>query len=132
MTGASPEALYAPVIADDTYGPTRVSVEAQRQDSNCIWNAIRHMLLVRKTDRVFGWGELQWLGDANDQVAAFVRRLGDHAVIALHNLADVGGTFELQPHSRARDLLTGTIYERQQDRLQIKLEPYQYLWLQAG
>ena len=128
---APPDKLYAPVIADAVYGPVRVSVEAQRQDANSMWNAIRHMLDVRKTHRVFGWGDLEWLGESDGRVAAFVRRLDDHAVMALHNLADAGETFALPGTTVARDLLTGTVYGGRKGTLLIKLEPYQYLWLQA-
>src|SRR5574341_123159 len=50
---AAPDKLYAPVINDGLYGPTRTNVESQRQDPNSLWNTIRHMIATRKKNHAF-------------------------------------------------------------------------------
>ncbi len=126
---AAPEALYAPIIGDEVYGPSRVSVESQQRDPGSIWRAVQHMLQARKAQRVLGWGQLEWLGTPDDPFAAFIRRQGAEAVITIHNLTDASQIFRFEGGKAVRDLLTGQRYAVTAGVLRIELQPYQYLWL---
>lgn len=128
---ASAEALYAPIIMGEEYGPERVNVERQVKDPDSLWHAIQHMLRIRKSRKAFGWGDLQWLGSPDDCIAAFVRRTQDERIIALHNLTDSRQTFRLDDRLNLRDLLRDVKYKGKDGQILIDLDPYQYMWLLA-
>ncbi len=131
FSDAAPPALYSPIISGEEYAPSRVNVERQRADPGSILNALRTMLEVRKAHRVFGWGELEWLGTPGDPVAAFVRRMDGEVVMVLHNLIDAPAAFALPAESAWRDLLRQRRFQATKQTPEIEMEPYQYLWLQA-
>lgn len=128
---ASPEALYSPPISDGVYGPPHVSVEVEVQDPDSLLHAVRKMLQIRKAQPALGSGTLEWLGQRNGTVAAFVRSLGAESVVAVHNLTAATQTFSLQQTGAVRDLLTGTLFEASGRPTQLVLDAYQHLWLQS-
>jgi maltose alpha-D-glucosyltransferase/alpha-amylase len=124
--------LYAPVIDDDLYGPGRINVSSQRSDPDSLLNTIRHMIGIRKSHRAFGRGAFDWVNVQNESIAAFQRSGQGETILAIHNLSATQQT--LAPVMRApavsiTDLLTGKEFRPVDGRLEIKLEPYQYLWL---
>jgi maltose alpha-D-glucosyltransferase/alpha-amylase len=126
------QSLYSPVIDDDPYGPQKVNVEVQREDSSSMWNAIRHMIAVRKEHRAFGWGEFEWLDCENDSVAAYRRAFENETVLIFQNLSDETQKVSYKPKRPTRvrvDLLTQEEYVSQDGEVSLELTPYQYLWL---
>jgi maltose alpha-D-glucosyltransferase/alpha-amylase len=63
----------------------RVDAGGERADSLLV--RVRHMIAIRQRSGVFGRGTLEWVDPGNDHVLAFVRRLGDDAVLVLSNLS---------------------------------------------
>jgi len=133
FSSAAAPLLYSPVI-EGSYGPQRVSVDAEQQDPSSLWHAIRHMLHTRKGHRAFGWSDLEWLDSENDRIAAFWRHFEDERVLAVHNLAASDQTLLVtaRPAAPLRDLLTGERYELGPAHPEIRLAPYEYLWLKAA
>ncbi|HTP03479.1 MAG TPA: maltose alpha-D-glucosyltransferase [Anaerolineales bacterium] len=133
FSSALADALYAPVIEDDEYGPERVNVMTQRGDPDSIWNTVRHMLQTRKDRDVFGWGTIAWLDDQDARLAAYRRQFRSDSIVAVHNLSDANVQFNPPPGMQARvwDLLTGRLYDLTAGSPNVELEPYQYLWLSA-
>ena len=124
--------MYSPIIDDNTYGPSRVNVESQRNDPDSMWNAIRQMISIRKQNRVFGWGEFEWADCRNDKVAAFQRTFEGKTVWAVHNLSDAEQRVSLHAKGPAKplnDLLTQKEFVFNEGGIDLKLAPYQYLWL---
>ena len=132
FSNAKAESLYAPVISDKVYGPGSVNVLSQREAADSLWNTIRHMISVRKNHREFGRGDFQWMDLSNDHVFAYQRTHQDAATLAIHNLSDARQTvsFEIEkPVKQLTDLLTEKSFAPTDGRLELELEPYQYLWL---
>ncbi|HJW84584.1 MAG TPA: alpha-glucosidase C-terminal domain-containing protein, partial [Anaerolineae bacterium] len=132
---AKPEALYAPVIDDATYGAARVNVAAQRADPDSLWNVTRRMIAVRKQHPAFGWGGFEWIECESSAVVAYLRAYGDERLLTLNNLSSSTQTVTLGLPQGAPaasvDLLSADRFSVGRDgRLSLVLRPYQYLWLQ--
>ncbi|MES2564561.1 MAG: maltose alpha-D-glucosyltransferase, partial [Pseudomonadota bacterium] len=83
---ADPQRLYLPPIMDAIYGYEAVNVEAQARDPSSLLNWMRRMLAVRKTSHAFGRGKLTFLRPGNRKVLAYLRELGDEAILCVANL----------------------------------------------
>ena len=119
--------LYAPVIADGRFSYRHVNVQAQQADPDSLFNALRHMIAVRKQHPAFGRGDFAWAEVGSPAVVAYWRTLADDRVLMIHNLSDQAQPIELADQPQAwLDLLT-------QSRLtpHVSLQPYQFLWLVA-
>jgi maltose alpha-D-glucosyltransferase / alpha-amylase len=124
--------LYAPVINDAVYGPTRVNVKAQNANPNSLLNVIRAMIATRKQHQIFGRGTFEWLTLEKENIAAFQRTYLDETLLAIHNLSDTKQEISFRtkrPAKSMTDLLTKQEYFPVKDKFEIELMPYQYLWL---
>jgi maltose alpha-D-glucosyltransferase / alpha-amylase len=92
---ADPQRLYLPPIMDAIYGYEAVNVEAQSREPNSLLNWMRRLLAVRKTSQAFGRGRLQFLRAGNRKVLAYVRELGDEAILCVANLGRTAQPVEL-------------------------------------
>jgi maltose alpha-D-glucosyltransferase/alpha-amylase len=92
---ADPQRLYLPPIMDAVYGYEAVNVEAQLRDPSSLLNWMKRMLTVRKTSQAFGRGKLTFLRPGNRKVLAYLRELGDEAVLCVANLARSAQPVEL-------------------------------------
>jgi maltose alpha-D-glucosyltransferase/alpha-amylase len=127
------EHLYAPVIDDEIYGPERVNVSTYRAAPDSILNVIRHMISVRKQHQPFGRGQFLWLDLENTHLAAFQRTYQGETILAIHNLSNQEQRIMMpmkNPVPSMTDLLTKKEFYPANEALEIKLEPYQYLWLE--
>ncbi len=84
---ADPQRLYLPPIMDPIYGYEAVNVEAQLRDPSSLLHWMRRMLATRNTHRAFGRGQLVFLSPGNRKVLAYLRELGDEAILCVANLA---------------------------------------------
>ena len=92
---ADPQRLYLPPIMDAIYGYEAVNVEAQLREPGSLLNWMRRMLAVRKTSRAFGRGRLTFLRPGNRKVLAYLRELGDEAILCVANLGRSAQPVEL-------------------------------------
>jgi len=123
---ASVQALYTSIIDDEIYGPAKVNVANQREDPDSLFNTIRHMISIRKQQRVFGWGEFKWIDVNTKAVAAYSRSYKDEKLYILNNLSRTNQLVILNDEPRGfTDLLTGKFVSPGS----IELRPYQYFWL---
>jgi len=126
------QALYAPVIDDEVYGPAHVNVTSQMKEPDSLWNQIRHMLAVRKKHTGFGWGEFDWIDVHSDKIAAFERNHQQEHLVILNNLSEDRETANITLSGRIyTDILKKKTYTVENEQLQIQLQPYEYLWLQG-
>ncbi|TAK46450.1 MAG: maltose alpha-D-glucosyltransferase [Betaproteobacteria bacterium] len=93
---ADPQRLYLPVIQDPVYGYQAVNVEAQLREPNSLLNWVRRMLAVRRSSRAFGRGRLVLLRPGNRKVLAYLRELGEEAILCIANLARSAQPVELE------------------------------------
>ena len=92
---ADPQRLYLPPIMDPIYGYQAVNVEAQSRDPSSLLNWMKRILAVRKTSQAFGRGRLSFLRPGNRKILAYLRELGDEAVLCVVNLARTAQPVEL-------------------------------------
>lgn len=126
------QSLYSPVVDDEIYGPQKVNVELQRNDTFSMWNSIRHMIAVRKEHQAFGWGEFEWLQIENKSIAAYRRSFEEDTILVFQNLSDKKQKISYKPKRSPKvriDLLSQKEYFVQDGKVSIELAPYQYLWL---
>ncbi|HEY9446249.1 MAG TPA: maltose alpha-D-glucosyltransferase, partial [Burkholderiales bacterium] len=93
---ADPQKLYLPPIMDAVYGYEAVNVESQMRDSSSLLNWMKRILAVRKTSRAFGRGKLVFLRPGNRKVLAYLRELGDEALLCVANLSRSAQPVELE------------------------------------
>ena len=92
---ADPQRLYLPPIMDAIYGYEAVNVEAQSRDPSSLLNWMRRILAVRKTSQAFGRGQLKFLRPGNRKILAYLRELGDEAILCVANLGRSAQPVEL-------------------------------------
>jgi len=92
---ADPQRLYLPPIMDPVYGYEAVNVEAQARAPSSLLNWMRRMLAVRKTSQSFGRGSLCFLRPGNRKILAYLRELGDEAILCVANLSHSAQPVEL-------------------------------------
>jgi maltose alpha-D-glucosyltransferase/alpha-amylase len=131
---ADPAKLYGPVIADPVYGYQTINVEAQQASASSLLNAMRRLIAVRKTTRVFGRGTLRFLSPANTRVLAYVRESADEHVLVVANLAASAEPVELdlRPWGGAAviEMLGGSRFPPVGDHPYfLSLAPWGFYWL---
>ena len=135
FSSADPAAFYEPLIDDDIFGYRRVNVAAQQADPDSLWHAIRKMIAVRKAHPVFGNGDLQFLPHDNPAVLAYLRRDATESLLVLVNLSSAAQKISLAAGDLMKvppyDIVTGEPVAFD-ERGSLRLQPYQYRWLQIG
>jgi maltose alpha-D-glucosyltransferase/alpha-amylase len=92
---ADPQRLYLPPIMDPVYGYEAVNVEAQARDPASLLNWMKRILAVRRTSQAFGRGRLSFLKPGNRKVLAYLRELGDEAILCVANVGRSAQPVEL-------------------------------------
>ncbi|HEX4927862.1 MAG TPA: maltose alpha-D-glucosyltransferase [Burkholderiales bacterium] len=92
---ADPQRVYLPPIMDPIYGYEAVNVEAQSRDPASLLNWTKRMLATRKSSRAFGRGSLSFLTPGNRKVLAYIRELGEEAILCVANLSRTAQPVEL-------------------------------------
>ena len=64
-----------------------VNVEAQERSPSSLLNWMKRMIALRKQQRVFGRGTIEFVPAGNRKVLAFVRRYDDEVVLCVANLS---------------------------------------------
>jgi maltose alpha-D-glucosyltransferase/alpha-amylase len=140
---APPDALYNPVIDDETYGYRQVNVTAQRCDAGSLFTRMREMLAVRKAHPAFGRGDLHLLVPDDPAVLAYLRTWEDETLLVANNLSseprEAVLTLPVLPVAHGPgasldgrepvDLFTGQALPPIAGPLRLSLEPYGYRWL---
>jgi maltose alpha-D-glucosyltransferase/alpha-amylase len=92
---ADPARLYLPPIMDPVYGYAAINVEAQTRSLSSLLSWTKRLIGVRKSSQVFGRGSLTLVRPANRTVLAYVRQLGDEAILCVANLSRSAQAVEL-------------------------------------
>jgi maltose alpha-D-glucosyltransferase/alpha-amylase len=96
---ADPQRLFLPPIMDPVYGFEAVNVEAQQREPSSLLNWMKRMLAVRKQSQAFGRGRLTFLKPGNGKVLAYLRELGDEAILCVANVGRSAQPVELELNS---------------------------------
>jgi maltose alpha-D-glucosyltransferase / alpha-amylase len=132
---ADPAQLYLPPIMDPVYGYTAVNVEAQSRSLSSLLNWMKRLIAVRKSSKVFGRGTLTFIRPANRTVLAYVRQLGDEAILCVANISRAAQAVELDMSPwRGRvpqEMLGRTKFPRIGELpYLVTLPPYGFFWFQ--
>jgi maltose alpha-D-glucosyltransferase/alpha-amylase len=84
---ADPARLYAPLIMDSVYGYQALNVESQERSPYSLLNWMKRLITLRRQNRVFGRGRLEWLVPKNRKILAYIRRHEDDVVLCVANLS---------------------------------------------
>ena len=137
--------LYLPVIDEAPYSASFVKVNAQQSDPGSLWNFMRQLIALRKSNPIFAKGALEWVNDLPVEVAAYWRHGGEQRVLVLNNLSGSRQHLEIElpsdhqnppvdlfstndealqkPDQPGFDILDG--------RLRGYLDPHQFRWLKV-
>jgi maltose alpha-D-glucosyltransferase / alpha-amylase len=80
---------------DSVYGYEAVNVEAQSRSLSSLLSATKKLIGVRKSTLAFGRGSMTFIRPANRSVLAYVRQLGDEAILCVANLSRSAQATEL-------------------------------------
>ncbi len=129
--------LYAPINQDEHYNPRIVNVASQIQNPGSLWNTIHRMIVIRKDNPLFGWGDFSWVQVDQKEVVAYWRTYKGDRVLVLNNLSHRSVEFQIKIEtelvSKFFDLHSQEYRENQGlGNWNFKLGAYQYQWLKAG
>jgi maltose alpha-D-glucosyltransferase / alpha-amylase len=130
---AEPDRLYAPLIQNPVYGYPAVNVVAQLGSEHSLLHWMRRIISVRKSSAVFGRGSIEFLHPANHRILAYVRRLGNEAVLVVNNLSGAAQAVELDLRRYKGyipiEMSGKNIFPRVGDLpYLLTLGPYQFFW----
>jgi maltose alpha-D-glucosyltransferase / alpha-amylase len=90
-----PARLFLPPIQDAIYGFNSVNVEAQIANPSSLLNWMRRMIAVRRKQKAFGRGTLQFVYPSNRKVLAYLRQYEDETLLFLANVSHAPQAAEL-------------------------------------
>ncbi len=126
--------LYLPVIDTGAMSYHQVNVQAEQADPSSLLSIVKHMIGTRR-GLCLGRGSFDLLAPDNLAILAYLRQYGEQKILIVNNLSPDQQTIALDTHqwagSQPVDLLSGRRYSAVGDQpWQLRLAPYQYLWLQ--
>jgi len=132
---ADPASLYLPPIMDPVYGYASVNVEAQSRSLSSLLSWTKRLIGVRKSSKVFGRGTLTFIRPANRAVLAYVRQLGEEAILCVANMSRSAQAVELDMSPWKgripQEMLGRTRFPRIGELpYLITLPPYGFFWFQ--
>jgi maltose alpha-D-glucosyltransferase / alpha-amylase len=92
---AEPARLYLPPIMDPVYGYEAVNVEAQGRSAGSLLSWMKRLISVRKANRAFGRGTLEFLHPGNRKILAYLREYEDESILCVANLSRSAQPVEL-------------------------------------
>lgn len=105
---SSAEKLYAPLIADETYGYQRLNVAAQQKDPDSLLNWLKRVIATRRLYPAFGDGTLRLLPCDNPAILAYLRQNETQTLLVINNLSAESQTFRLNlPAASPAPILEG-------------------------
>ncbi|MBN1992171.1 MAG: maltose alpha-D-glucosyltransferase [Anaerolineae bacterium] len=133
-SAAAPADFWVPLIDDDVYGYHAVNVAAQLADPASLLHTMQHLVAVRKTYPVLGWGRCEFLTGTNKAILAYRRFTETAQMLIVANLTDETQvtTLALPDFGSVTpvDVLTGQTFPRITAKdYPVSLVPYQYGWL---
>jgi maltose alpha-D-glucosyltransferase/alpha-amylase len=84
---ANPQRLYLPIVIDPEYHPEALNVEAQQNNPHSMLWWMKRLIALRKRQRAFGRGSIEFLHPENRRVLAFLRAYQDERILVVANLS---------------------------------------------
>ena len=133
FSATAPERLYAPMIQDPVYGYQAVNVLRQKATGHSLLNWMESIITVRRSTAVFGRGSFEFLYPDNHRILAYVRRLGNEAVLVVNNLSCTAQAVELDLRAYKGNILIEMFGKNIFPRVGnvpylLTMGPYQFYW----
>ncbi len=130
---APSERLYAPLIQDPVYGFPAVNVLRQKTAEHSLFNWMQRIIAVRKSSAIFGRGSIEFLYPANHRILAYVRKLGNDAILIVNNLSSTAQAVELDLKRYKGNILIEMFGKNMFPRVGdlpylLTMGPYQFFW----
>jgi maltose alpha-D-glucosyltransferase/alpha-amylase len=134
---ANPQQLYLPTIQDPVYGFQGLNVEAQSSTTGSLLNWMKRMIRIRKRQKAFGRGRLNFIYPRNRKVLAYTRSHDDEVLLCVFNVSRQAQAVELDlSEHRGRvpvELEGGTTFPPIGDlNYMLTLPPYGFYWFQLA
>ncbi|MGV8025111.1 MAG: maltose alpha-D-glucosyltransferase [Anaerolineaceae bacterium] len=124
------EKLYLPVIKSDQFSYLHINVAAQQEDPTSLFNTIRKMLSIRKTNPVMALGAYEIISQPAHPALLFIKRTDEkNTILALHNLSENSIPVDLGIHLHEGQLLVDLMQEKEVQDHALVLPPYSFIWL---
>jgi len=135
--------LYAPLVTDPLYSKEIVNVKDVVKDPGSLFNIIRNMILTRRKHQSFGSGTFDWIDCTNKSIGMYIRNAGFDKMLVVLNLSNEIQSIDfplpnaLLPKYMNNppyllEVLTNTkVPVSEENLIQLRLEPYRFLWLSA-
>jgi len=124
---------WIPAIASDFYNPQMVNVELQRQGKDTLWQRMQQLIAIRKQEVVFQSNDIQFMEVPDERVMIFSREHDGEKMLFVHNLSgetiDLNAALPAFENLKLEDLISKGMYQVHGQVLELKLEPYQSLYL---
>jgi maltose alpha-D-glucosyltransferase / alpha-amylase len=110
-----------------------VNALRQKASGHSLFNWMQSIIMVRRSTAVFGRGSIEFLYPANHRILAYVRRLGNEAVLVVNNLSSAAQAVELDLRPYKGNILIEmfgkNIFPRVGDMpYLLTMGPYQFYW----
>ena len=133
FSAGDPESLYSPLIQNPVYGYQAINVQSQERSQHSLLSWMQHLIRVRNSTPLFGSGSIEFLYPANHRVLAYVRQLGDQAILVVNNLSSAAQAVELDLRRYKGKVLIemfgGNLFPRIGDSpYMLTMGPYQFYW----
>jgi maltose alpha-D-glucosyltransferase / alpha-amylase len=92
---ANPQELYLPTIQDPVYGYEAINVEAQASNAGSLLNWMRRVIAIRRRQKAFGRGTLDFIYPRNRKVLAYIRSYDDEVLLCVFNVSRSAQAVEL-------------------------------------
>jgi len=136
FSAAPAKRLVRPVIGEGPFSYTEVNVAAQQCDPGSLLNSLEQMIRARRMCPEVGQGGVTILDTDAPSVLGLRYDLGEHALIALHNLSDRACTAVVDVGEGVEyltDLLDGLAHVPVEGkRHEAELGAYGYRWLRVN
>ncbi|HAF61420.1 MAG TPA: maltose alpha-D-glucosyltransferase [Anaerolineaceae bacterium] len=133
FSDAMEETLYLPVIKSDQFSYLHINVAEQMQDDSSLFNHIRKLLAIRKSNPVLAEGDYEVIPHTSDPALLVIKRSDPHETIfALHNLSNQTIAFDLQSHLGHEEIIYNLLEELPLNEKCCQLRPYAYTWLKIA
>lgn len=124
--------LYLPIIKSDQFSYLHINVAEQAQNEDSLFNQIRMLLAIRKSNPVLAEGDCKFIqGSPDPALLAIKRSDSQETIFTVHNLSDHDITYDLQPHLAQHEILYNLVEDQPLHEKCCHLKPYSYTWLKT-
>ncbi|MDQ4099567.1 MAG: alpha-amylase family glycosyl hydrolase, partial [Chloroflexota bacterium] len=136
FSGAPPDRIVRPMLADGDYRYERVNVATQRADPDSLLNWLATLMRTRRECGEIGAGAWQAVETGNDAVLGMRYDLDGSAVLVVNNLSSRRATISLAMSEEEAKTATDLLADRRYEPLatdptnpKMRIEGYGYRWL---